>query len=343
MFRKMKKKLLPDAPVMRLLALSGGVLAMGLSIKMNVLYWESVQGMSGVVGSLATDLVKPLLLTLVVGDFAARQWGRSLFWSVLLAFCVSLSLFAAYNLRVADIRDKQALRAAELEKRENIRREYEEMRQGTVVSGGLTDPATARRDLAAAEKRVPARIWKRTSACTDATRPSSRNACKQVAALRSALPVIEQKWRIYQQYLRARAAFQALPPLVKPTVSDAARERAEMVFIVAIEILSALGLMLASYQPKNRPPKPRNTVVSGGLPDELHWIEAMKKAAADPDIEGIGFDEKGLMRAPLSRLAGVLEVKSASTAAERLRKLEDTGLLRRHGKGRAVRYELEPA
>ena len=323
-----------------------GIGAVGLSASYNILFWageaHSPAELYGYIAfNLLSDGIKPFLAWYLVRLWHARRFGLWAATAVMLACAVFLSLYSAYGYRARGLAKQQEIAAQAARHRREITQRYHAVKAyGKIVAAR---PESLQKQLDTASQQVPRRIWKRTASCTDATRRSSINACADVQRLRTALITARKNALALEKYQAARLAFLKLPP--EPVVIFSARQQQIAFWIISIllELASSLLITIALADLKAAPAPVKRPPAGASKPKELHWIDAMKAAAADPSIEGIGFDENGLMRAPLARLADVLEVKSPSTASERLQKLENKGLLRRHGKGRALRYELEPA
>ena len=163
-----------------------------------------------------------------------------------------------------------------------------------------------------------------------------------MTALRSDLKVVEKDWLDSQQahkaFDAARADYLKLPALQKAEFSATT----ELAILIAIALLlelassSVITIAIADLTVPARLVKGK----AGAKSKEVDWIKAMKDAAKDPAQTGIHFDKDNLLKAPYGKLTDVFDVKSVSTAGQRIKSLIEAGKLEAVGSGRNVKYRV---
>ena len=264
----------------RSLAILAAIGAIIISTSINWLYWLGAGGLAAAAVTLMLDLLKPALLWIAAeawrpGKKRPRQTGLAIGALMLLMLAVPISLLAATGYKAEQDAKKAAIEQTITDKRSRASAAYNYIRAQLAQIKTRRTPAQVRAALTAEQQAIPARVWKRTSGCTDATIPASINACKGITALRMEMQAAQTRVTLQGELIKAKAELDALParrPLgvlegvIARTLTSAGWTIAPDTVQAALYWLVALALELASSlaipiiliaAPQGEPRKPR--------------------------------------------------------------------------------------
>jgi len=149
----------------------------------------------GVLGGVA-DGLKALLPLAITASYAARQFGRASAGTVLFVIFSTYSLASALGLyslsREATVGDAKADKVAY----EMAVSERTSFKDRLIVLGKVRTVGVVEGDIKAATMN---RLWRRTTECTDATRPDSRLFCDAYARLEGELEGAKEAGRLHHE------------------------------------------------------------------------------------------------------------------------------------------------
>ncbi len=148
-------------------------------------------------------------------DLSSRQFLNAVISTLVLAICLTMSLYAAYYQRAKAIDQEKAARHALIERHRHLQQEIASTRTELAQLGTVKSVQKAESELAIfiAPNGKPHRRWKSSEQCTFATVAASKRFCAKVAGLQA-----QRDNAIKAQTLRLKLAelqrkLDALPPL----------------------------------------------------------------------------------------------------------------------------------